>query len=173
MYDRFDDIPEHEMDSAMSAYGPQGGQDRVDYEYELMQRIQLQRDMERDQFLERGPFASAAAPEVDYDQGVDEPRSYRPYVAPELTPLQKRQRELEAEALERGRKQMREDRARREHEDRARAEKAQAVRRAADLDEEYRPTAPLPTASPLKTIATWILWLLAGVVALAILSNIL
>ncbi|MDX3712769.1 hypothetical protein PV733_28280 [Streptomyces europaeiscabiei] len=93
-----------------------------------------------------------------------------PYVLPELTPLQKRQKELEAEALERGRKHMREDRARRDREAQEREEQEKREREKRAREEANRPIAPLPTPSPIVTVAWWILYVLGALVVLGIIA---
>ncbi|MGW6413644.1 hypothetical protein [Streptomyces sp. NPDC055055] len=88
MFGPRDETPQHAIDSAMSAYGPQLDQSREDYEYGLRQQIQLQSDMERDQMLGRGPFASS------YDSPIPvEPEPFEP-THRSVEPVEERSTEL-------------------------------------------------------------------------------
>ncbi|MEU9669775.1 hypothetical protein AB0E25_30180 [Streptomyces bobili] len=90
-----------------------------------------------------------------------------------LTPLQKRQKDLELEAIQRAPRLIREAREERERLARGAEEERRREREARAREEVNRPIAPLPTPSAIKTVATWILWLLAAVTALVILSSLL
>ncbi|MFF4882640.1 hypothetical protein ACFY2D_07425 [Streptomyces nigra] len=87
-----------------------------------------------------------------------------------LTPLQKRQKELELEAIQRAPRHLREAREERERLAREAEEELKREHEARAREEANRPTAPLPTPSPLKTLAVWIVGILCVLVLLAVLS---
>ncbi|MEU0199155.1 MULTISPECIES: hypothetical protein [unclassified Streptomyces] len=178
MFGPRDETPQHEWDSAASHFGPQLDQSREDWEYGVREQMQLRQDMETAQWFGLGPFAGTATPEADdYVAGtVYADVSQVPHIDPNnLTPLQKRQQELTEEALERDRQTMKENHARRAKERQALwqlEQDAKRQREAREQAEANRPTAPLPTPSPLATGARMILWVLGVVVALTLLSAI-
>ncbi|KAA0924276.1 hypothetical protein FGF04_33180 [Streptomyces apricus] len=117
-FERWDQVPEHEIDSAMSAYGPQHGMDDELYMQGLQDQIQLQRDIEYGQMMGYGSFADTA-----YGDPISEQAAY-----PQATPQGDlwSQERLERDFIVH---QKREERRAQQAEEAAKAKQAEADKR--------------------------------------------
>ncbi|MGC5034802.1 hypothetical protein ACPXCS_08095 [Streptomyces sp. DT190] len=122
------------------------------------------RSVEHQQFIDMGhDIAYGGQGSPGYEDSVS-------YDYNSLTPLQQRQKDLELEAALRAPRLIREAREERERLARKAEEELKREREARAREEATRPTAPLATPSPLKTVALWIVGILCVLVLLAVLS---
>lgn len=78
MFGPWDETPQHAIDSAMSAYGPQLEQSQADYEYGLRQEMQAQTDMFRSEMMGHGSFAPVYETPLPSEPAPFEPVAFEP-----------------------------------------------------------------------------------------------